>query len=330
MGAMQRRLSTFVDWIKPDPAMKDKIRKQVEEIRTRLVNQASADDLTVRSTPNSGSYAKATGLRRHLAGDSVVEGMDVDLPFVVSPKTRDGETLDSLLDRFEGYARASYPTVALRRTKSSVNLAFTGTKLSYDIVPMLATGDDSWQELIRADGSRLRTSVQRHIEFVRSRNRDSDAHAGRVRFHECVRLVKWWRCFKEAGSSLSVPTFHVDLLCAAAFDAVGVQKSYAGTLAEWFGWLALVVESRRRIAFTDFTRIPAARSDWEVLDPVNQANNIVAGWANWQREELREWLEDGRDVLHRAIAADLRGDDARARAHLVELMGSPIKHHGGD
>ena len=55
-----------------------------------LDNQALADGLAVFRTPEAGSFAKHTGLRRHMRGHSEIEGQDVDLPFVVRPATADG------------------------------------------------------------------------------------------------------------------------------------------------------------------------------------------------------------------------------------------------
>jgi len=85
MGTLQQRLTTFVQWIATETSREDEIREQAGRIRERIAAKAREDNLTVRSMPNAGSFAKRTGLRRHLLGASVVEGQDVDLPFVVAP-----------------------------------------------------------------------------------------------------------------------------------------------------------------------------------------------------------------------------------------------------
>jgi Second Messenger Oligonucleotide or Dinucleotide Synthetase domain len=195
MGKLQKRLTTFVQWIATEASREDEIREQARYIRDRISAKARGDDLTVRSTPNSGSFANRTGLRRHLLGASVVEGQDVDLPFVVAPHG-DNE-LDELLDRFSRYVKACYPETELKRTRSSIKLLFTNTKLSYDIVPMLATKRDDRQIILQASGERRETSVQEHTAFVRERTRKSQEQPGRVQFNECIRLLKWWREFKQ-------------------------------------------------------------------------------------------------------------------------------------
>jgi hypothetical protein len=56
------------------------------------------------ATPEAGSFAKHTGLRRHMRGVSEIEGQDVDLPFVVKPKAKDGDQIGELLGSFDKYA----------------------------------------------------------------------------------------------------------------------------------------------------------------------------------------------------------------------------------
>lgn len=332
-SVVHRRLSTFVDWIATAPETEDVIRRQAEEIRSRLKTKAVEDGLTVQSTPNGGSFAKRTGLRRHLHGDAEVEGQDVDLPFVVSAKTKDDEGVDRLLDRFEGYAKASYPSTPRERTKCSVKLSFTGTKLSYDVVPMLATSVADEQILWREDGERRRTSVQKNIEFIAKRSNASNEIPGRVKVNECIRLMKWWREFRVANGQMltEVPSFVVELLAAKAYDTQSVADTYAGTLARWFAFLADLVAKRTPVVFKDFVSSPTVPAGtWVVLDPVNASNNAVSKWAGYQIDELAEWFATGRDAWGRALAADLRGDDAASMTALVDLFGAPIRHHSGD
>lgn len=329
---LHKRMSAFVDWIRTDDDKMDTIRAQAAEIRLRIRGQAEKEGLTVRSTPNSGSFEKKTGLRRHLQGDSDVEGQDVDLPFVVSPHDEDGKKIGELLNRFFRYADASYPLTPKKKTRSSIQLDFVGTKLRYDLVPMLAVpGDDEAQILLRANGEPRRTSVQKHIEFVTRRTGESNLLKGRVKFNECVRLVKWWREFRQAHARVleDVPSIVLDLMCAHAYDRVQVRETYADTLAQWFSLLAATVQKRQRIAFKDFAPVPAAnqQAEWEVLDPVNPGNNVISQWGKLQVDELGEWLEESSDILNRVVAADLRGDDVASMESLVELFGNPFRHH---
>jgi Second Messenger Oligonucleotide or Dinucleotide Synthetase domain len=125
-----RRLAAFIDWIKPESETRDAIRKQGGDIRRVISGQATADGLVVVETPEAGSFAKHTGLRRHMRGHSEVEGQDVDLPLVVKPESKDGTKIDALLHRFDRYAEASYPNTPREITASSVELRFVASRLA--------------------------------------------------------------------------------------------------------------------------------------------------------------------------------------------------------
>lgn len=325
-----KRVSAFVDWIATDPSKEESIREQAENIRSRIKAKAVEDNLTVQSTPNSGSFAKRTGLRRHMQGNAEIEGQDVDLPFVVSPSTKEGEELHELLSRFGRYATKAYPDNFDGTTKSSVKLRFKNTNLCYDLVPMLATKDNQRQILLRADRERRETSVQCHIEFIRKRTRASNAQAGRVKFNECIRLAKWWKHFVFVEGE--IPTIVIDLLCAKAFDILGVETTYCETLVRWFGFLGNLVNSREPVYFQDYQtwKTPPSPIVWGIYDPVNAENNIVGGWRGYQVDALAKKLSDASDRLNDAITYDLDGDSSLSLSSLEQVFGTPIRHHCGD
>jgi len=328
MTTLQGRITAFVGWVATESAREDEIREQSERIREKISAKAREDELAVQSTPNSGSFAKRTGLRRHLKGASVVDGQDVDLPFVVT--SRDNDALQNLLKKFDGYAAAAYPDTKREPTKSSIQLSFTGTGLSYDLVPMLATGRQDRQILLRADGERRETSVQEHISFVRSRTQSSDAQAGRVKFNECVRLWKWWKEFKQDASSIlpEMPSIIIELLAGRAFDELGVQDTYAHTMAAWTSWAANCVDGRKPVVFGGHKADDHAQ--WSVIDPVSQDNNIVAKWGGLQLTEFSDWFSGARDQWQRAIRCDLLDDDTGALDVMNNILGTPFQHHCGD
>lgn len=336
-GRSHRRLAAFVDWIKPEQETREAIRKQAGDIRRVISAQAAADSLTVLATPEAGSFAKHTGLRRHMRGDSEIEGQDVDLPFVIKPSSQDGERIDELLRRFEKYAAASYPNTPRCVTASSVELSFVSSKLNYDLVPMLASPHADYQVILKKDGSRRTTSVSKHTEFVRRRSQLSDQLAGRVKFNECIRLLKWWRYVRIGTTSPieEVRTTLIELLCASAYDRFAVEPTYTETLAKWFGWLAHVTAQRVPISFNDYPSIESAEGGvqgnrlWQVLDPVNATNNVVhANWGNIELAEFASWFADGRDAFNRIIAHESAGNDGTVDQILSELFGNPILIHG--
>jgi hypothetical protein len=335
MSTLQTRFCNFITWIRPDPSERQGALDQRDEVRDRIKAKAEADGLTVRSTPGSGSFATATGLRRHMLGGAEHEGQDIDCPFVVAPEDDDGDVLDELLGRFETYAKESYPNTPRERTKSSVRLSFVASKRRFDLVPMLAVeGTDDEQVLLRAGGERRRTSVQQHVEFIKTRTRKSQEVAGPVAFNDGVRVVKWWREYQAAQSKFlkEVPTFLVNLLCAKAFDQVGIRATYPETLVGWFDKIQSYAANRSTLTFGDFAQAYPERTSgpWKVIDPVSGENNAVPpAWGGIQIDELRDWARQARDKLQQAIAYDMLGRDKDALALMGEVFGVSFENHSG-
>lgn len=323
----------FLRWMRPDPDKREETRKQRDEVKERIKKKAEDDGLTVRSMPHSGSFAKSSGLRRHMYGGAEHLGQDVDCPFVLSEVDDDGTPLISLLPKFEAYARACYPDTERVATQSSIKLLFSGTKLQFDLVPMLAVaGNDEEQILLRGDGERRRTSIQKHVSFVKTRTKASAELKGPVVFNDTLRLFKWWREFQatKGGCIEEVPSFLIELLCAKAFDEVSAGAKYPETLALWFDRIASYVQARTAITFDDFVAPDASKvaGAWKVVDPVNPENNAVPkGWGNIELTELAEWTSTGRDKVRQAIAFEIRGRDAEAVNLMSEVLGSSFANH---
>jgi hypothetical protein len=317
--------------------MREAIRTQADNIRHAISKKAAADGLVVVATPEAGSFAKHTGLRRHLRGNSEIEGQDVDLPFIVKLAQTDGERIDELLQRFARYAAASYPNTPRDITGSSVELRFVASKLNFDLVPMLLTNCPDHQDLLKKNGERRATSLMMHTQFVRHRTRLSDELPGRVKFNDCVRLMKWWRDVRisDGNSIHEVRTMLIDLLCASAYDKFSVEPTYTETLFKWFSWMASVTARRTNVSFDDYDTIePLSKTSegnqlWKVIDPVNVTNNVVhSEWRNIELDELATWFGAGRDGFSRLIAQEQAGNDGNVDAILVDLLGNPIITHG--
>lgn len=332
---IHRRFKCFVKWIAPEPETRDKIKIQADEIRSRIANKAEADGRIVNSTPFSGSYSKESGLRRHMLGNSVEEGQDIDLAFIMEPKDKDGNLLGCQVDKFEQYAKESYPDSEVGKTKSSATIKFTGSKLKYDIVPLFETSREDIQLLKRTNGEERTTSVVKHAEFIRNRKKSSEAIEGVVKFNECLRLVKWWRTVQQEESSVfgngdddeKVPSFLLDLLCAHAYDVQSVDKTYPATLAMWFGYLANVVRNRKDVIFNSSGTTATNGALWKVIDPMDKTNNVVAKWTGVKINELARWLEDSRDELNRAIRNDETSQDNASMDSLVKIFGNAFKNN---
>jgi hypothetical protein len=336
---LHSRLSCFINWIKPDPDKKEDNSEKADTVTKNVRQNAEADGLQVTDTPEGGSDAKDTGLRRHYRGHSEVDGYDIDRPFVIKEYDKTGNKVTDPLGKFEKYVGTSYPTSEITPTNSSVNLKFSN-ELRFDIVPMFATDKKDEQIIVKRDGTRFRTSVQKHNEFVKKRTRLSKESPGRVRFNECLRGFKWWKEFQadssyyfqydeSTGKDNRPPSALIDWLAAYAYDQLGVEKTYAETFAKWFGFLADVIRNKKPVYFTDYYSAPslAGKAGWIVLDPVNTDNNITGKWDSNKLNEFATWFEKARDSWSRIIRYDIDGDDNAAMEELVKLFGNPFKNH---
>lgn len=331
--SLDTRIGNFVGWIRPHADKVEEARDQRDEVKSRIKAKAGDDGLTIRSMPGSGSFATATGLRRHMLGGAEHEGQDIDCPFVVSRKDQDGDQLDELLRRFDGYAKATYPETPRTLTKSSVRLGFVAAKRNFDLVPMLAVeGKDDEQVLLRANGERRRTSIQKHVDFVKRRTTQSQDLRGPLAFNDVVRVMKWWREYRVTQSKMidEVPTFMVLLLCAKAFDEASIRDTWPETLQTWFDKIHSYAANRTSVTFRDYTvaQLDKATGLWKVIDPVNGENNVVpSSWTGIKIDEFRDWARDARDKVQQAIAFDMRGRDADAVALITDVLGPSFKNH---
>jgi hypothetical protein len=338
-STLHSRMTCFINWIKPDPDKKEYNDDKASLVRKYVSQNAEAAGLRVVRMPVAGSDAKGTGLRRHYLGHAEVDGYDIDLVFILEPKDADSKPIEELLAIFEDLVRQSYPDSTIEITKSSVKLLHSDD-LAFDIVPMLATANPTQQLMIKRDGRKVMTSVEKHTDFVKLRTRKSKEAPGRVCFNEVLRAMKWHKEFQADGSYyLSYdeaaakdnrpPSALIDWLAAYAFDRLGVEKTYAETLAKWYGFLANVIKSRIPVYFTDYYSKPDldTSANWIVLDPVNSENNIVGKWPIPKVNEFASWFESARDSWSRIIRYDIDEEDNMALNELVKLFGNPFKHH---
>lgn len=337
-AVIHKRLKCFVAYIAPDPNKRDEVKRQAEEVRNCIERHAKSDGYVILSSPNSGSFATSTGLRRSLQGTDEVEGQDIDIAFILKDEDKDGNPIGCLVHVFEDYLKKCWPkSPDIGSTKSSATIAFTSSKLRYDAVPLIKTKRKNIQKLIRTNSEERQSSVEKHKEFIKKRNKSSNEIEGVVKFNQCVRLIKWWKYQRQAESSIfgneerdeKVPSFLINLLCAKAYDELGVEATHADTLKTWFSFLAHVVRNKLRIDFDDFISNHKITnpSNWTVIDPMDDTNNITKNWSEHKIDELATWFEKGRDKIMEAIRRDEEDDDSGSLNCLVELFGNSIKNH---
>lgn len=304
---LKARFARFNEAIRPTPAQRKQASKELQFLEDKLSDFIKDDDpFEFVKALRSGGFAKATSLRRAESAD-----FDADLAVYVIAADGAATPTGDLLDYLEKLARRAYKDRTTRKPKfdrepeSSVRIIFDVTpKLNIDLVPVVALDHASipnWGVIPRRDGEKRHTSVTEHIEFVRSREKDSAA----VPFHDLLRLFKRWRnyAFDEIKHS-KVSSFFLELVFGKAYDEQ--EHGLAGealddllSLARWVSQHGLDKE----ISFTD-SRVPVATQTHIgpviVLDPMNRDNNIAHDWTHQDRDDFLQKIDELVDILRDA------------------------------
>lgn len=316
---LKDRFARFLEAIRPTTGQRDLAKNELDFLEKKLREYIQDDDpFTFVKALRSGSFPKATALRRTETAD-----FDADLAVYVTAADGEEAAIGDLVQYLETLAKRAYEkrterTPTFKREESCVRIAFDVTpKINIDVTPVVALDHKSipnWGMIPRRDGTKPRTSITEHIEFVRSRNKDGHA----IPFHQIERLWKRWRnhVFTDEEQQ-KVTNFLLELVLGKACDEL--ETSLTGEALEDLSLFARWILQHRlekEISFPD-ARVPAATTTHSapviVIDPVNRDNNVAAGWTTADRDRFIERVDEFRDVLRDAqLEAADDPDDAIA------------------
>jgi tRNA nucleotidyltransferase (CCA-adding enzyme) len=277
-------------------------RNQVNSLRERLEAKIDADPkYGLVKMLHAGSVAKGTALRS-------VNDLDVAV------YVKAGEAPGSDRDLIPWLAdRLAAATPAMRREQFEekehcVTVNFRGTGLNVDVVPVFYEGDpDDRGYLVRKHtGERVLTSINLHLEFIRSRKKKY----GRD-FAQLIRLSKWWkRTVVKGDADFRFKSFMIELLWAKLADRGLVLTDYTTALECFFTYIVRG-ELGDQVAFTDYipaSDIPArGPAAIEILDPVNPKNNVGCHYDHRDRMRMVDAAQDALSALGEARFASTKG-----------------------
>ncbi|MGE3577211.1 MAG: CBASS oligonucleotide cyclase [Vicinamibacterales bacterium] len=275
----------------------DEYRGQARRLRERLETYlAEHPDFTLRKMLLSGSLAKGTALRTLNDIDVACYISGADVP----------KDVQALLDYLAARLRKAFPNFSADQVKPqtySVTVSFRGTGLDVDVVPILYDGDPDWHgDLVsQDDGTRLRTSIPRHLDFASTRKRRQEKH-----FAQVVRLAKFWaRRMKQERDGFRFKSFMIELLLAKLCDDGLDFSDYPEALQHFFTFIART-DLRERIVFADFYRpstVATLTDNVQIIDPVNAANNVARLYSAKERDAIVDAALDAGDAIDAALAA---------------------------
>lgn len=283
----------------------DRHRAQARRLRERLETYLDENpNFSLRKMMLSGSLAKGTALRTindidvacYIEGDSAPHSV--------------AELINYLAERL----RKAFPNFTPDQVQPqtySVTVNFKGSGLNVDVVPILYDGDPDWHgDLVsQDDGSLLRTSIPRHLAFIKARKDAQPNH-----FSQMVRLGKFWtRRMKQEQEGFRFKSFMVELIMAKLADGGTDLSDYPEALQAFFTYLA-TSDLRELIAFGDYyprSSVPAYADTVRIIDPVNAENNVARLYDRAQADMIVEAALDAGDAIDAALAAPTKQETVR-------------------
>lgn len=283
----------------------EKYRAQARRLRERLETYlAENPDFTLRKMLLSGSLAKGTALRSLNDIDVACYISGADVPSEVA------RLIDYLAERL----RTAYPNFQpeqVRPQTYSVSVSFRGTGLDVDVVPILYDNDPDWYGNLvsQDDGSYLKTSIPRHLEFAKKRK---DAQP--QNFVQVVRLIKFWvGNLKRENPGFRFKSFMVEMILARLCDDGLSFDDYPEALQHFFTYVGRS-DMREQIMFTDYysaSKVGQFSEPVRIIDPVNEENNVARLYTNIQADAIVEAALAAGDAVDAALAAPTKEGTVR-------------------
>jgi len=275
----------------------DEYRAQANRLREKLETYLKEHpDFTLKKMLLSGSLAKGTALKSL---------NDIDVACYISGASAPHE-VRALLDYLAERLRKAFPNFTPDQVKPqtySVTVSFKGSGLDVDIVPILYDGDPNWYGNLvsQEDGTFLKTSIPRHLEFARKRKAVHPIH-----FAQVVRLAKFWaRREKAERQGFRFKSFMIEMILAKLADQGADFSDYPEALQRFFTYLA-TSDLKELIAFSDYypaKDIPASSDPVRIIDPVNADNNVSRLYSRQQADLIAEAALDASDAIDAALYA---------------------------
>lgn len=277
-------------------------RAQANRLRAKLEKHIGEHpDYGLVKMRSAGSVAKGTALK-------TINDMDLAVYVESSeaPKA-EGELLAWLADRLRE-AYPNHPADQIKPGLHAVTISFSGSGLDVDVAPVLYEGeeDDIGYLIVPGSGERVKTSVTRHLEFIRARKGNSPSD-----FAQVVRLAKWWvRRQKNLDPEFRFKSFMVELICAHLADHGTDFSDYPSALEAFFAYV-VQTELSERIWFDDFykeSELPTPGSDEiEIFDPVTATNNVAVLYTHAQRQKIVAAADEAVSAIAEASYATTKG-----------------------
>jgi tRNA nucleotidyltransferase (CCA-adding enzyme) len=274
-----------------------KHRDHVNRLRERLQKHVEDNpSFSLVKMLHAGSVAKGTALRN-------VNDLDVAV-YVKREDAPEKDLVSWLAERLRE-ANPNMNPDQFTVNEHCVTIEFRGAGLDVDVVPVLYEGaKDDVGFLIDKHGNRMKTSIPRHLDFIRSRKEKNPQYA------QVVRLVKWWAAQQKKDASFKCKSFMIELILAHLSDKGIDISDFPQAMQAFFDYI-VTSRLKKRISFSDYypaSSLPGPTGNpIEIFDPVNPLNNVTCLYSASDRDRLVAAAESAADAISEARYSDTKG-----------------------
>jgi len=292
--------------IPPDGVL-SKARTRCDFIKQILQNDS---ELAPRKFYYSGSFAKNTCI-------SPLKDIDLAPHYDIEKCQKpNGEFYSPgiVLGKFFQRLKRTYSSkLTLRRQKRSIGIR--AVDFDVELVPVFWDGNEDYYSYIadRDEKRWIKTSIPKHIEFLRGRDLTYRP------FGKTVRLCKAWKLQK----AVPIKGFALELLVVKSLDTFGTSAHFGHN---FFNVMRYVYENRfdEVIWFDDYMTLNQVRiqkSPIMIVDPVNPTNNVTGDVTCDEKEKILSKFEHAYKQATWALEAEEHGDIPLARDRWRAVFG---------
>ena len=281
-----------------------KFREKIDSLSKKLDDHIKSNpDYHLKRIMLSGSLAKRTALRTISDADMALYVKSDDAP----------EDMKEFIDWLANELTKFYTHINkenITKKEYSVSINFDDEGLDVDIIPIYWLNNDWDGDLVsQVDGSRMRTNIPRHLEFMKRRHK-----ANPTGFRQVVRLLKYWvNEQKKKNEYFKFKSFMVELIVAHLVDNGRLTLAdYSEVLREFFDYLQ-ISSLNEMISFDDYEQGGVAKQSKpiNIFDPVNAKNNVAEQYTQKNKDLILDAAMEAAEAIEYANLATTKDEALR-------------------